>query len=199
MYVYKKKCDEDYYLSLIQNTQQQFMYNNPSNCCGNPNYYYQGSQFYNNKYPMNMLYSNFIPEQLNYNYSFKTPMKKTISQFYNDYGAFRNNPISPSPIINNTISKTNVENFYSKKPILEDQILFNKVNNINDIKINSNKKQYNNNFDQNRIINWNNNENELEEPSRFQRKIEDKKIIKLEDFLSSSKKNNLNSRFNEVA
>ena len=44
MYVYKKKCDEEYYLSIIQATQQQYMFQNQ------PNFNYmqpQQQQYYN--------------------------------------------------------------------------------------------------------------------------------------------------------
>ena len=147
MYVYKKKCDEDYYISIIRSTQQQYMqqnlfrhnnYNNFPN--HNPNTYFNNSypgqiQFNNNSYTPNYNYNNYNP--------FKTPENRNYSYSYNNY--YNNVPYnknkdlnerSPSPAMSRAEIKYGYHQNYGKKHVLEDQILFNKLNNINGISIN---------------------------------------------------------------
>ena len=74
MYVYKKKCDEDYYLSIIQSTQQQYMFKNFQN----QNYLqYQGPQPYTNIYSC-------YPYNNNYYNPYKTPVNQNTAKLYNN-------------------------------------------------------------------------------------------------------------------
>ncbi len=196
MYVYKKKCDEDYYLSIIQATQQQqqYMFQN------NPNYLQsQQAQFNNNVHPRINTYNNPYYNPNNYNnfYNYNNNEMQNNSQLtnnkynYNYNNRYYNkNYISPSPL------KSNIYN--NKKEIMDDQILYNKLSSINDInndlnipnfqKIRNNEyeNEVNNKFYKNNFYNQNNNN------------FNNKKIFKLEDFLSD-KKNNLNNKFNRAA
>ena len=199
MYVYKKKCDEDYYLSIINSTQQYILQNQQR-----PNYLYeQRHPFYNNSFPVPMTYNNSYDYNFNNYYnSFKSPNSRTNSQIYYNNNKYNNNlpydinGVSPSPILNKNENYYGYHNNGNRRHIMEDQILFNKVNNINDIDINNNKKihNYRNNeyeennyrFPRNNLQNYNNN-------------YVNKKVIKLEDFLSGKKRNNLNDKFNKVA
>ena len=196
MYVYKKKCDEDYYLSIIQSTQQQYMFKNQQN----PNFVRsQGYQPYNYAYPGN--YMNNTPYNNNNNYynPYKTPESHNLKQLYNNYNNSRYN-MHPTPIIDRNEDNYGYHNNGNRRHIMEDQILYNKLNSINDInnnqkihKIQNNKNNEFQNEQNNKYINnnyhfYNNNNNHV-----------NKKIFKLEDFLSGTKKNNLNDKFNLAA
>ena len=187
MYVYKKKCDEDYYLSIIQATQQQYMYQNKNFPGQNFLQPFQPQQFYNNSYPgmnyYNAPYNNY--NNINNHNPFKTPENRYNSQY-----------ITPSPI-HNMNEKYGYNNNGNRKHIMEDQILYNKLNSINEINNNNYYKIGNNQFEnvqnnkylqkniyeKNNNINGNNN----------------KKIFKLADFLSENKRNNLSDKFNKAA
>ncbi len=177
MYVYKKKCDEDYYISIIQATQQQCMYQNQNFPNNNSNYIqncqqqfynnsYQGMNYYNNPYNNNNTYNN---NYNNYN-PYRTPTSTPIQEMNGKYGYYNNG---------------------NKKHIMEDQILYNKLNSINEINNNYNKIG-NNQFEnvQNKYLKRNNN---------GINGMNNKKIFKLEDFLSGNKGNNLNYKFNKAA
>ena len=184
MYVYKKKCDEDYYLSIIRSTQQQFMYQNAPR----PNYVYPSSiPYFNHSYMGSIPYPNnnsLTPNfnMNNYNNPFKTPESRNYNYSYNNY--YNNMPYNlnertPSPKRIKAENKYGYHNNISKKHVLEDQILFNKLNNINGISIdrkNQNLKKINDeykyNYNQNNR-NYNQNYNRI-----------NKKVFKLEDFLS---------------
>ena len=205
MYVYKKKCDEEYYISIIRSTQQQYLYQNvprqglPSQS-NNPyfNTSYPGPMFYpnNNSFTANFNNNNYYnpfktPENRNYNYSY--------NNYYNNIPYKHNNndlyERSPSPIKSRAEIKYGYHNNGVKKHALEDQILFNKLNNIKGISINHsdpNSRKINDDYKyshQDRGYNANyNNYNYV-----------NKKVFKLEDFLSESKKNNLSERFDRAA
>ena len=150
MYVYKKKCDEEYYIDLIHFIQQQQQYN------------YQ-SQPVNNLHPR-CPGENFMPDQSNYypvfnqmnenndNYIYKTPKRKKSFQIYKDFSYLNNGDNMPSPSINFTNN-----NYIQEKTIL---------NNINN---NQNGLFYNN------------------ELRRNGKNVINKKIFKLEDFLTDTK------------
>ena len=72
MYVYKKQCDEDYYLSQIRFTQQQCRYNFPFQ--PQYNYYNRPSKQYIMKQNFFQNYNKF-----NENDGYKTPKKKIFS------------------------------------------------------------------------------------------------------------------------
>ena len=206
MYVYKKKCDEDYYISIIRSTQQQYMYQNPQRV----NFQNQAQMpYFNNTYPGSMLYNNnnnnsFTPNYNNNYYNpFKTPENRNYNYSYNN-NYYNNIPFdknnrnlnerSPSPIVSRAEMKYGYHNNGNKKHALEDQILFNKLNNINGISIdrkNQNLKKMNDeykyNYNQNNR-NYNQNYNRI-----------NKKVFKLEDFLSESKKNDLSEKFNRAS
>ena len=172
MYVYKKKCDEDYYLSIIQSTQQQYMFKNFQN----QNYsQYQGPQPYTNIYSGN-------PYNNNYYNPYKTPENQNTAKLYsNNYYNYNNNNLNnihPTPIRNKNENIYGYHNNGNRSHIMEDQIVYNKLNNINNI--NDRNNNQNKNFQK-----YNNNVN--------------KKVFKLEDFLSGTKKNNLNDKFNLAA
>ena len=196
MYVYKKKCDEDYYLSIIRSTQQQFMYQNAPR----PNYVYPSSiPYFNHSYMGSIPYpnNNSLTPNFNYNNPFKTPESRNYNYSYNNY--YNNMPYNlnertPSPKRIKAENKYGCHNNISKKHVLEDQILFNKLNNINGISIdrkNQNLKKMNDeykyNYNQNNR-NYNQNYNRI-----------NKKVFKLEDFLSESKKNDLSEKFNRAS
>ena len=199
MYVYKKKCDEDYYLSIIRSTQQQFMYQNAPR----PNYVYPSSiPYFNHSYMGSIPYPNnnsLTPNfnMNNFNNPFKTPESRNYNYSYNNY--YNNMPYNlnertPSPKRIKAENKYGYHNNISKKHVLEDQILFNKLNNINGISIdrkNQNLKKMNDeykyNYNQNNR-NYNQNYNRI-----------NKKVFKLEDFLSESKKNDLSEKFNRAS
>ena len=152
MYVYKKQCDEDYYLSLIRFTQQQCQYNFPPQ----PQYNYglDSPKYYNMK---QNYYQNF--NAINDNDGYKTPKRKKSFQIYKDFSGL-NNP-SPSPTINFT------NNHFIREKIA--------LNNPRD-----NDNYYNNN-----------------EYPQYQNGNINKKIFKLEDFLTDSEmKNSINSSLN---
>ena len=154
MYVYKKKCDEDYYLSIIRSTQQQFMYQNAPR----PNYPYPSPiPYFNHSYMGSIPYPNnnsLTPNfnMNNYNNPFKTPESRNYNYSYNNY--YNNMPYNlnertPSPKRIKAENKYGYHNNISKKHVLEDQILFNKLNNINGISIdrkNQNLKKMNNEY-----------------------------------------------------
>ena len=196
MYVYKKKCDEEYYLSIINSTQQYILQNQKG-----LNYpYYQNQRFYDVSYQGPMINNN--PYNNNYSYynSFKTPKNRNYSQIYNNY--YNNNNISCNSNSMSSSSILNRKDNYeyhkngNRRYIMEDQILFNKVNSINDINNNQNYPRMENNeyenVNDNRFLN-----NNLQECNR--NKFVNKKIFKLEDFLSGTKRNNLNEKFNKIA
>ena len=91
MYIYKKQCDEDFYLGLIRFTQQQCQYYLPFqpqyNCSHGPPQYYSMKQNY---------FQNF--NQINENDGYKTPKRKKSFQAYKEFSG-TNSP-SPSPTIN---------------------------------------------------------------------------------------------------
>ena len=213
MYVYKKKCDEDYYISIIRSTQQAYMMQNQHR----QNYPYNQPppQFYNNTYPGSMNYLNNNPYSDNFNNSylnsFKTPENRNYSYSYNNY--YNNipgnniNEISPTPK-SKAEMKYGYHNNGNKKHIMEDLILFNKLNNINDISINHSNHSFNknnNNDSQNERFLMKNNFQNFEKNNDYKYgqnmnyNYVNKKIFKLEDFLSGSKKNNLNDRFDKAA
>lgn len=153
MYVYKKQCDEDYYLSLIRFTQQQCQYNFPPQ----PQYNYGPGppQYYNMK-------QNYFPNynQINDNDGYKTPKRKKSFHIYKDFSGL--NIPSPSPAIN-----------FTNNHFIREKIVLNNLRNNN-----YNDNLYNNNQNQNGNIN--------------------KKIFKLEDFLTDSKmKNSINGNLND--
>ena len=208
MYVYKKKCDEDYYISIIRSTQQAYMMQNQQR--QNYPYNHPPPQYYNNTYPcsINNLNNNSYPNNFNSSYynSFKTPENRNYNYSYNNY--YNNISPSPSPIRNRAEMKYGYHNYNgNKKHIMEDMILFNKLNNINDISINhsnqSFKKNINNDI-QNENFLMKNNFNNFEKNNDYKYVPNinynvNKKIFKLEDFLSGTKKNNLNDRFDRAA
>ena len=184
MYVYKKKCDEDYYISIIQATQQQYMYQNKN--FPPPNFFQplQQQQFYNNSFPGINYYN--IPYNNNYN-PYKTPENRYNSQY-----------ITPSPV-QNMNEKYGYNNNGNRKHIMEDQILYNKLNNINEI----NNKNYHR-FGNNQFNQFDNAQNsKYLQKNIYEKNINNgnnnKKIFKLEDFLSGNKRNNLKDKFNRAA
>ena len=196
MYVYKKKCDEDYYLSIIQATQQQqYMFQS------HPNQKYLQSypqQLYNNSYPSTNNYTNpynnyYSNNFYNNNYNpYRTPESKNYSQLFNNNdkhdNQFNINSISPSPILNRNDKIYGYNINGNRKHIMEDQILYNKLNSINEINNNKTNRYangFNNEYFKQNIYAQNNNNN-------------NKKIFKLEDFLSDYKKTNLNDKFNRA-
>ena len=193
MYVYKKKCDEDYYISIIQ---QQLMFQNQQRANYQPSYQ---TQFYNGMYPQENYLNNLsFNNNNNYNYNpYKTPENRNNSQTFNKRSYMYNNnnynmnSLSPSPMPYRNGNNYDYNNNGNRKHIMEDQILYNKLNSINDINNNQNMLNFQkreNNFygnKQNNFYNQNNNIN--------------KKIFKLEDFLSDTKRTNLNNKFNRVA
>ena len=203
MYVYKKKCDEEYYISIIRATQQQFMYNNsqkPAFPMQPPNPYlnnsYPGSIPYpnNNSFTPNFNVNNYYnpfktPENRNYNYSY--------NNYYNNIPYKNNNDLnerSPSPVRSRAEMKYGYHNNNGiKKHVLEDQILFNKLNNINGISVNHS----NQNFKKTDEYRLNQNRNYNNKYTEFN--YVNKKVFRLEDFLSEPKKNNLNDKFNKAA
>ena len=129
MYVYKKKCDEDYYISLIQFTQQQYQY-----------YYFPQKQYnygiepqrnYLMNNPQNY-YQNF--NQMNNNDGFHTPKRKKNFQIYKNFS-------SPSPSHN--VNFTN-------NHFIREKIILNFPNNNE-----YNNKLYNNAFSKNKKDNIN--------------------------------------------
>ena len=81
MYVYKKKCDEEYYLSIINSTQQYILQNQQ----GLNNPYSQNQRFYITPYPGPMIYNNPYNKNNNYYNPFMTPKNRNYSQLYNNY------------------------------------------------------------------------------------------------------------------
>ena len=95
MYVYKKQCDEDYYLSIIQFTQQQYQ----------NNFQYQFQNNYVPGFPINYnMYNqpNYFPNfnEINNNYSYKTPEKKKKLKIYKYFNDSNDSSPSSSSIIN---------------------------------------------------------------------------------------------------
>ena len=78
MYVYKKKCEEDYYISLIQFTQQQYINQVRSEYPIGQIYPAQYEASYQANYP------NYY-NQTNGNYCYKTPKRKKSFQVYKDF------------------------------------------------------------------------------------------------------------------
>ena len=122
MYVYKKKCDEDYYISIIRSTQQQYMYQNPQQRL---NFQNQSlNPYFNNSYPGPMLYNNnnsFTPNfNNNYYNPFKTPENRNYNYSYNNnyynnipYNKNNNNNLnerSPSPMVSRAEMKYGYHN-----------------------------------------------------------------------------------------
>ena len=211
MYVYKKKCDEEYYLSIIRSTQQQYMHQNPFRHNNYNNYPNQNpNAFFNNSYPSPIQFNNhsYTP---NFNYNnnnpFKTPENRNYSYSYNNYynnAPYNNNKglneKSPSPAMSRAEMKYGYHQNNGKKHVLEDQILFNKLNNINDISINHSNQNLNNVINDEYKYNNQNNHYRNYNPNFYQNYNNvNKKVFKLEDFLSESKKNNLNDKFNRAA
>jgi hypothetical protein len=162
MYVYKKKCDEDYYISLIQFTQQQYQYQ----------YNYQQQLQYNLLQNKNMLnqkyyYTNYNNINNNNNDCYKTPKRKKTFQIYKDFSGLNNN-VSPSPIPLPNVNYTN-NHYINEKNVL---------NNIRNNGYENYENDLNNNFN-NFAHNKNGNIN--------------KKIFKLEEFLTDSKMKNSNN------
>ena len=214
MYVYKKKCDEEYYINIIRSTQQAYMMQNQQR----QNYLYNHppQQYYNNTYPgpMNNLNNNSYPNNFNTSYynAFKTPENRNYNYSYNNYYnniPFNNfNERSPSPVQSRAEMKYGYHNNGNKKHIMEDMILFNKLNKLNDISINHSNQSFNknlNNETQNDQFLMKNNFQNFEKNNdyKFNQNMNynfvNKKIFKLEDFLSGTKKNNLNDRFDRAA
>ena len=201
MYVYKKKCDEDYYLSIIRSTQQQFMYQNPprQNYPFHPSFPYINNNYMGSvPYPNNnSLTPNFSMNNYNYNNPFKTPERRNYNYSYNNY--YNNMPYNinertPSPNRIKAVNKYGYQKNVSKKHALEDQILYNKLNNINGISVehkNQNLKNINDEFK------YNYNQNDRSYNPNYNRI--NKKVFKLEDFLSESKKNDLSDKFNRAS
>ena len=157
MYVYKKQCDEDYYLSLIRFTQQQCQYNFPNQ--PQYNYVQVPPQYYNMNNKQNY-FQHF--NQINDNEGYKTPKRKKSFHIYKDFSGL-NNP-SPSPTIN-----------FTNNHFIREKIVLNNLRN-NDYNYGCNNDDYQQH--QNGNIN--------------------KKIFKLEDFLTDSKmKNSINSPLND--
>ena len=199
MYVYKKKCDEDYYLSIIRSTQQQFMFQNqPNPYC----FQYQKPNFYNYSHPGPISYNNAYRNNYNNNYDiYRTPDNRNYTQrFNNSYNnnQYNGNQMSPSPLIGRKESQYGYHDNGNRKHIMEDQLLSNKLKSINNINNSQDsyhfqkKKNYTENEPNNRfninIYQELNNNNYI-----------NKKVIKLEDFLSGTKRNNLNDKFNRIA
>ena len=194
MYVYKKKCDEDYYLSIIQSTQQQYMFKNQQKP---NNFKSQGYRPYN--YACSDFFMNNNPYNNNYYNPYKTPESPNYTGLYNNYNNNNQCNIYPSPVINRNENNYGYHNNGNRRHIMEDQILYNKLNNINDINnnqsidkiqksiINEFENEKNNKYINNNFHNYNN-KNQV-----------NKKIFKLEDFLSGTKRNNLNDKFNRAA
>ena len=98
MYVYKKKCDEDYYINLIQFIQQQ------QNQCQIP------SQIRNDIYPgyprgiipPNQPYYFPGSNQIKDNNIYKTPKRKKTLEIYKDFSNLNRDNNSPSANINFT-------------------------------------------------------------------------------------------------
>ena len=153
MYVYKKQCDEDYYLSLIRFTQQQCQYNFPPHL--QYNYGPDPPQYYNMK-------QNYFQDfnQINDNNGYKTPKRKKSFHIYRDFSGLNNS--SSSPTIN-----------FTNNHFIREKIVLNNLRNNNN---------YCNNDDYPHNQNGNIN----------------KKIFKLEDFLTDSKmKNSINNYMND--
>ena len=83
MYVYKKKCDEEYYINIIRSTQQAYMMQNQQR----QNYLYNHppQQYYNNTYPgpMNNLNNNSYPNNQTFNPSQNTYPPQMPNNNYN--------------------------------------------------------------------------------------------------------------------
>ena len=153
MYVYKKKCDEDYYINLIQFIQQQNQYSIP---CQTRNNIYPG-------YPhaINMdNQTNYFPayNQIKDDNMYKTPKRKKTLEIYKNFSSLNN---SPSPNINFTNDNYNKEKNF-----------------LNNLKNNQNGGFYNDDLRKNT------------------KNVINKKIFKLEDFLTDSKIKNLNNDIN---
>lgn len=149
MYVYKKKCEEDYYISLIQFTQQQYMNQVKSE--------YPFGQVYPSQYeasyqPNNINYFN----QKNDNYCYKTPKRKKVFQIYKDFSNNNEN--------GQLIREKNEFNNMSRKVYDNEPKRYELTCNFD----NNNELIYKN-FDKNKT------------------EIVNKKIFKLEDFLTESK------------
>jgi len=197
MYVYKKKCDEEYYISIINSTQKYILQNQQG-----LNYSYnQNQRFYNTPYPTPMIYNNpYNNNNNNYYNSFKTPKNRNSSQICKNYYTNNNLSCNSKSMSSSSILNRNENYEYhkngNKRYIMEDQILYNKVNSINDINNNLNYSKIGNNgyeyVNYNRFLN-----NNIQDYNR--NNFVNKKIFKLEDFLSGTKKNNLNERFNKIA
>ena len=152
MYAYKKKCDEDYYLSIIQATQQQqYLFQNYPN--QKYLYPYQ-QQLFNKSYPNTNNYCNPYNNYYNnsiYNNSYnpyRTPENKNFSnyiQLFNNKNnnQFNLNSISPSPILNKNEKNYGYNINDNRQHIMEDQILYNKKNSINEINNNNFKREGN--------------------------------------------------------
>ena len=205
MYVYKKKCDEEYYISIIRSTQQQMMFQNQNNARQNypphsPITYFNNSYLGSIPYPNNNSFTpNFNCNNYNYN-PFKTPENRNYNYSYNNYynnAPYNNktdlNERSPSPIKSRAEIKYGYHNNGNKKHVLEDQILFNKLNNINGISINHSNQNLK------KLINDDYRYNQNNRTYNPNLNYVNKKVFKLEDFLSESKKNNLSERFDRAA
>ena len=86
MYVYKKKCDEDYYISLIRFIQQQCQ----NNFQPHIQYKYIPSQYYTS-IPNRQ---NYFPSynNINNNDGYKTPKRKKSFQIYKDFSSPSSSP-----------------------------------------------------------------------------------------------------------
>ena len=201
MYVYKKKCDEEYYLNIIRSTQQEAMfYNQP-----NHNFYrYQKpNQFYNYSYSGPMSYNNLYNNNYNYNNIYRTPENRNHSRRFNEYynnNSYNGNPMSPSPLLSKKENQYGYHDNGNRKHIMEDQILSNKVNSINNINNTQNDSSFqkinnDNEYEPNKRFNLNNYQDLNNNNFNYNIK---KKVYKLEDFLSGSKRNKANDQFNTI-
>ena len=98
MYVYKKKCDEDYYINLIQSTQQQIQMQN----------------FRNNNYIQNLNSSNYRPQNQSYQQCNDFPLNNKYNQnFYNQLSDNYNYMADRNRVFSNKLNNECIEkNFY---------------------------------------------------------------------------------------
>ena len=174
IYVYKKKCDEDYYLDLIQTAQmqqQQMFLNN-------------FGQFQNFSYPQNS--QNYFYN--NCNYERKTSFYNNNNSYnpnYNTYNTNNNNVINNSSQISNG-------NYIYRTPIKNTTSYYNNNDNMNGNnsftgtpRINFNNKKYTQKRNNESFFSKTQSSNKSAKMINFD--ISNKKVIKLEDFLSDVK------------
>ena len=175
MYVYKKKCDEEYYLGLIQTAQMQ----QQSLLLGNL------GQFQNFCYPQNS--QNYFYN--NCNYGRKTP-------FHNNYNSYNSNFNTSNQNYYNAINNSclvNNENYIYKTPIKKTTNYYNNYNmngnNLNSVistpSVSIISKKYVQKRDNGSFFSKSQSSTKSLKMINFD--INNKKVIKLEDFLSDVK------------